>query len=103
VTQTQLAIDIINWGINVAFVSSILFPVAIRPIWAWTESAWGWNTIAFDVVVALALLPVWLHRTFNLNPGSLMFLWIQAASLCAIPVIIIWRTWIIWRVQRHGR
>lgn len=101
-TQAQVAIDVINWGINVAFVAAVLFPIVIRPIWAWTASAWGWNTIVFDLVVAVALLPVWLHRTFNLNPASLVFLWIQAASLVAVPVIIIWRVRIIWLVQRHG-
>lgn len=101
-TQAHLAVDVINWGINVAFISSALFPIAIRPIWKWTDSDWGWNTVAFDIAIAIALLPVWLHRTFNFSPSSPMFLWIQAASICAIPVLIIWRCWIIWQVQRHG-
>lgn len=101
-TQAQLAVDFINWGINVAFIAAVLFPIVIRPFWNWTDSDWGWNTVVFDLVVALALLPTWLHRVFDMNPHTYLFIWIQAASIWAVPVIVLWRGWIIWRVQRHG-
>jgi hypothetical protein len=101
-TQDQLALDLINWGVDVSFIVTVLFPFYIRIIWNWLDSDWGWNTIVFDIVVALALLPVWLHHTFGLSASSHIFLWVDATSIWAIPTIVIWRTWIIFRVQRHG-
>lgn len=101
-TQAQLAIDFINWGINAAFIAAVLFPIVVRLFWNWTDSAWGWNTVLFDLVVALALLPTWLHRTLDMNPRTYLFIWIQAVSIWAVPVVALWRTWIIWQVQRHG-
>jgi len=102
VTQGQIAIDIINWGVNVGFVVTFTFPGWIRLIWKWTESDWGWNTVALDMAVAVALLPSWVHRVFNLKPDTYLFIWIVAGSLWAILIIVIWRAYIIYRIQRHG-
>jgi hypothetical protein len=103
VTQVQTLANVINWGINVAFVIPALFPLAIRPIWAWTKSSMGWNVIALDFVVALALLPTWLHRTFDVNSFTIAFLYVQALSIWLVPTVVIWRTCIIWSEQRHIR
>src|ERR1700760_2009993 len=100
--QAQLVADVINWGINIAFVITLAFPIGVRPFWNWTDSDWGWNIIAFDSVVSLALLPAWLHLTIGINPSGLGFLWVEAGSIWSIPVIVIWRAWIIYNVQRHG-
>lgn len=101
-TQVQAAVDSINWGVNVAFVVTVVFPMGIRPFWKWTESDWGWNTIVFDIVVALALLPAWLHHVLHIDPTSVGFLWVQAGSIWSIPVLVLWRAWIIFQVQRHA-
>jgi hypothetical protein len=101
-TQAQVALDIINWGINVAFVITLLFPIGVRPFWNWTESDWGWNIVAFDTVVALALLPTWLHHTLGITSGTFVFLWIEATSIWAVPVVVLWRAWIIFQAQRHA-
>lgn len=100
-TQVQVALDCINWGINVAFVITMLFPIGVRPFWNWADSDWGWNIITFDAIVALALLPTWLHHTIGINGGTFIFLWIEAGSIWAVPVVVLWRAWIIYQVQRH--
>lgn len=100
-TQAELIVNFVNWGINVAFIVSLVFPIAIRPIWAWTKHSWGWNIVVLDWAISLALLPVWVHRAFNLNPDTYLFGWIQAASIWIVPVIILWRAVIIWLTQRY--
>lgn len=102
-TQVQTLADVINWGINVAFVISALFPIVIRPIWAWTRSSMGLNVVTLDVVVALALLPTWLHRTFSVNALTLPFIYVQAISIWLVPTVVVWRALIIWHEQRHVR
>lgn len=100
--QEHLAIDLINWGIDVAFLVPFLFPAYIRLIWAWEKDEWGWNIVLLDLAVSLAILPSFLHRVFGLNVGMVYYLWVVAASLWLIPSIVVWRSAMIWRKQRRN-
>jgi hypothetical protein len=100
-TQGRLVIDVVNAGVNVAFAVALLFPFAIRMVWDWTASDWGWNLILKDFAIALAILGAWLHIVLGINPNTYFFMWASAVSIWAIPIIIIWRGRIIWRTQRH--
>jgi hypothetical protein len=98
--------DIIDDGVSVGFIVALLFPFVGLPkigFWPWWQSDWGWNLVAFDFCVALALLPVWLHRFFNLDQFAYYFGWIQAVSIWGIPAIILWRVVMIWLSQRYER
>jgi hypothetical protein len=109
VTQGQLIIDSINDGVNVAFIVTLLFPLVGLPrigrlklgFWPWYKSDWGWNMVAFDACVSLALLPIWAHRALNLDSNSYFFGWMEAASIWLIPAIVLWRVFLIWQAQRH--
>jgi hypothetical protein len=100
-TQVQQVLNIINWGINVAFIVTLLFPIGVRPFWNWMTSDWGWNIVTFDSIVALALLPTWLHHTLGINASTLLFLYIEAVSIWSVPIVVLWRAWIIYNAQRH--
>jgi hypothetical protein len=101
-TQTQIVINLINWGVNAAFVIAFLFPAAVRTFWAWEKSDWGINIVSLEFAIALALLPAWLHRTVGLTVNTLLFEWTDAIAIWSIPGIIIWRMIIIWRSQRYN-
>jgi hypothetical protein len=84
-----------------AFVVGILFPLT-GFYWSWWETWLGRNLVYFDYVVALALLPLFLHFVFGLTPHTLYFAWVQSVSLALIPLLIVWRAALIYREQRHG-
>lgn len=100
-TQFQFLADWIEDAIIIAFVCAILFP-AIGFIYRWWDSSFGWNMIVFDFAVGLALFPAFLHRVFNVNATSYAFLYIEALSITAVPVIVLWRVWAIYGIQRAG-
>jgi hypothetical protein len=112
VTQTQLLADLIDDAIAVAFPIAMLFPLIGLPkikfgplplqgFWPWYRSSWGWNLVVFDLVIGIAVLPAWLHRVLGLNPETLYFEWIEVIALWAVPISIVWRALLIWRVQRN--
>jgi len=104
VTQAELLLDLLNDAVAVAFPIAILFPLIGLPkigFWPWYQSSWGWNLVIFDLVVAIAVLPSWLHRVLGMNPETLYFEWILVVSLWSIPIIVLWRTFLIWRAQRN--
>lgn len=100
-TQEQLIADLVNWGINAAFLFPFLFPAVVRLYWAWEKSDWGWNIVALDLAVALALLPIFVNHVFNVSVTGYFFGWLEVSSIWLIPVIIVWRMIIIWRNQRR--
>lgn len=100
--QAHMAVNLINWGANVAFLVPFLFPFYIRLIWAWHKDEWGWNIVTLDMAVSIALLPSFVHRVIGVNVNTALFAWIVAGSIWAIPIIVIWRSVMIWRKQRHA-
>jgi hypothetical protein len=101
VTQGQLILDLINAGVNVAFIVPFVFPFIIRLIWAWEKDEWGWNIVCFDACVACALLPSFVHRMFGVNVATYFFGWFQVTAIWLVPTIIVWRVIMIYRKQRR--
>jgi hypothetical protein len=100
-TQARLISDLINWGINAAFIAALLFPFVVRTYWAWEKSDWGINIVSLELLIALALLPLWVRHITGYGGNMYFYGWLEAASLWGIPVIILWRAIIIWRNQRY--
>jgi hypothetical protein len=111
VTQYHLLADIINAGVFAAFIVSLLFPLVGLPalkfwphwrigFWPWWKTGFGINVVSLEFVIAVALLPSFLHRIAGLSATTYAFLWLQAVSICLVPVVIIWRAVIIWHAQR---
>ena len=99
--QKQIAIDLINWGVDFAFLIPFLFPAYIRLIWAWEKDEWGWNIVLLDLAVSLAILPSFGHRVFGVNVSRIFFIWLVACSIWLIPIIVVWRSIMIWKKQRN--
>lgn len=90
-----------EWGVNAAFIIPFLFPFVVRLYWDWTKSSWGWNIVTLELAIALALIRSFLVVDFNISRGAIWFEWLTVVSLWAIPIIIVWRAYIIWHRQRH--
>lgn len=96
----QLLADIVRWEVNACFLVSMLFPVVTWFFWPWHESSWGWNIVLLEIGIAGTLFPSWLLVDFHVT--DLPLEWVQVVFLALVPVNVIWRTVIIWRVQRKG-
>lgn len=100
-TQLQFLAEFGQWASVAAFVTGVLFPL-VGLYWPWWETWLGRNLVYFDYVVALALLPLFLHYVFDLTTRTLYFAWIQTLSIGFVPLLIVWRAALIYREQRRG-
>lgn len=90
------------WGIwagGTAFWSCLTWPLVVRFIWPWWKDAWGWNMVIKTEMISLALLASTLHYEFGVKNISVL-LWTTVFAITAIPSVLLWRTWLIWRTQR---
>jgi hypothetical protein len=101
-TQMHFLMDWVQIAVIASFLASAFFPVSVSFFYPWWETALGWNLVSLDGALALALLPSFLHQMFGVNITSVWFLYLIAVSISAIPPIVLWRTWIIYRAQRAG-
>jgi hypothetical protein len=101
VSQEDLIRILGEWGLNLSFIVPFLFPFVVRTYWDWTKSSWGWNIISLELAISLAVLRSFIIVDFHVTRGSEWFDWLTVASLWAIPVIVVWRAYIIWHRQRH--
>lgn len=88
-------------AIGVAFWVCLLWPLGVRFFWPWQRDAWGWNMVLKTEMIAVALLPAILRVEFGVQPG-LGLLWVAVVAVTLIPLVILWRTWIIYKAQRSG-
>lgn len=100
-TRLQLLRDWIDYAAQVAFWACATWPFLVRFIWPWNDSQWGWNMVIKVELIALALLGSVLRYEFGIGSGYAL-LWTMALAITLIPVVLAWRTWIIWRAQRDG-
>jgi hypothetical protein len=101
VTQLHFLRDWVVWASGVAFWVCLFWPAVIRLFWPWHRDEWGWNMVIKTELIAIALLSTTLHYEFGIQPG-LVLEWIAVAAVTAIPVVVTWRTWIIYRAQQAG-
>jgi hypothetical protein len=100
-TQLQFLREWSVYAVGVAFWVCFLWPAAMRVIWPWNRSEWGWNMVIKTEMIALALFPSVLRTEFGVQAG-LFLEWVVVAAVTAIPLVITWRSWIIYRAQRDG-
>lgn len=100
-TQAQLIHDIDIWVIWFVFAVSVTFPVVTGAFWPWWRSAWGWNIVLLELAIALALFPAWLSIVFTglTERFLLAFEWLQIGSVSLVGIVVVWRTFLIWRTQ----
>lgn len=90
--------------IQVIFYSGIAAPAVLAAFWPWWRSELGWSIVAKTLALSLALLGSMLM--YWLGPASVarspVVQWFTLVMLAAVPVIIWWRVWVIWKTQRDG-
>lgn len=98
--MTQFQAEIAEWVLNFAFWTSLAFPVAVSFFWPWKDSWWGRNIVILELLIAFALVPAMLRVDFGLTHFDPVLLgWITIMSVGLIPVVVIHRTYLIWRAQ----
>ena len=90
--------------IQVIFYSGLIAPAVMATFWPWWRSELGWSITAKTFALSLALLPAMLVYWFGLNAitGSDALRWFSLTALAAVPVIVWWRVWVIYKAQRDG-
>ena len=101
-TQAQFLADWIQDVVLIGFVAAVLFPVAAAFILPWWRHAFGLNMIALDLALGIALFPAVLHRVFGVSLTSIAYTYVIAISLTIVPIVIVWRFWVIYKTQRAG-
>lgn len=84
------------------FYSSILFVAAVSTFWPWWRSQLGWSITAKTLALTIAVFPAMLMYWFGVHSPQWVT-WMAVLTLWLIPPILIWRAWVLWRVQRHAR
>jgi hypothetical protein len=100
-TQLHFLMDWATWASGVAFWVCLTWPLVIATFWKWWQSEWGWNMVSKTELIALALLPTTCVLEFGLREGWALQ-WLLVISISLIPVVVCWRTWIIFRGQFEG-
>jgi hypothetical protein len=92
-----------DWVVMVAFWVVFLLPAGLATFWRWWETYFGWSIVLMDLPVVLALSPDALHRLFNLDVDTLFFQWFVVAAIGLVPIVTIWRMWVLLETQRGGK
>lgn len=87
-----------------AFFSAVAFVALYSILAAWWRTALGRSIVALDTAVAMTVAPSVLHFLFGVTSlKSETFAYFTLAAFSAIPLIIVWRGWMLWRLQVNGR
>jgi hypothetical protein len=91
-------------AIQMIFYSGLAAPMVMLTFWRWNTSRLGWSITAKTIALSLALLPAMLVYWFGLSSltNSDFLRWFTIVMLYLVPVIIWWRVYEVWRVQRRG-
>jgi hypothetical protein len=100
-TQLQFLAEWGKYAAGVTFWTCFTWPAVVRLFWPWHRDQWGWNMVLKTEMIAVALLASVLKTEFGIKPG-LELEWVAVAAVTVIPLIVGWRTWIIYRDQQRG-
>jgi hypothetical protein len=85
------------------FLASLAFVIIYSITARWWRSALGRNLVAFDSALALTLLPSMVHHFFGVNTvNNAGFAWFTLIAFGFVPIVIVWRTAILIRLQLKG-
>jgi hypothetical protein len=88
-----------RYGVEAIFYSALGFIAVVSLFWPWWKTQLGWTFAAKSAALALATLPAMVHVWVGgATPAWLA--WLGVAALWAVPPILVWRAWVLWRVQR---
>lgn len=80
-----------------------LFVVLYHLAAPWWRSEAGRNLMSMMGVIAAVLSLSTVRIVAGAGIDAPWFIWLRTAVFAATPVVIAWRTWMLWRVQYRGR
>lgn len=84
----------------VAFCAAVAFIALYSAIAPWWRSPLGRNLVALDASISLTLLPSVLHHALGVSSADTpAFAWFTVLAFGFVPVVIVWRAWILCRIQ----
>ncbi len=83
------------------FYASLIFIIGVSAFWPWWQSELGWSITAKSIALGLAVLPAQIAYWTGgkPSPGEQ---WAATILLWFVPPILIWRAWVLFKVQRRG-
>jgi len=103
--MTQEQILILAFKIvEVASVVTIAAFVACYSKWArWWANAIGRTLVFKDIALVLVLVPSILSIFIDFSRfTSRIAGWFDVAAFALVPVIMLWRTWVFWKIHKAG-
>ena len=83
-----------------AFFAAVGFVTLYTYLAPWYKSSLGRSIVALDSALALTVLPSVLHFLFGVSVlESKPFAIFALSSFTTIPLIIVWRGYLLWRIQ----
>lgn len=92
------------WVTNLALIgpfgAAVLFAILYTAKAPWWQSWMGRNLFFFDIAVAMALTPDFLHVVFGFDDGTKFFQWLIAGDLLLVALLIVQRIYLLFREQQ---
>lgn len=99
----EYLVHLADWGMNIAFWSSVTFPPVASIFWPWWKSSWGINIVMLELAIALALLGSIINIDFGVPiVGNMALTWTIIIALWLVGIIVIWRSVLVVMTQWHG-
>lgn len=100
--QAQLLVLASNILIVGIFWISALFTPVVSLYWPWWKHGIGRTVVAEATAMALVFLFPMIHVFFGWAVRGTGYQWFELACFAATPVIFVWRSIAIWRLQRKA-
>jgi hypothetical protein len=88
--------------VQAAFWAGIACPLALSFFWPWWSHHFGVTVVLETLCFSLFLLAFNLSYEFNMKVDSAPWFAVLDSSLLLSTIILIWRTYVIYRKQREG-
>jgi hypothetical protein len=90
--------------LQVIFYSGIAAPAVLALFWKWWRSELGWSITAKMLALSMALFGTMLMFWFGPSgvTRSPVVQWFTLVALAAVPCIIWWRVWVVYKTQRDS-
>jgi hypothetical protein len=104
VSQDQV-IDLAFKVVEVASVVAIVVFIVCYSRWAaWLRNPIGRTIVLKDIALVLVLIPSILSIFVDFNRlTSHIAAWFDIGSFALVPVIMVWRTFVFWKIHKAGK
>jgi hypothetical protein len=87
-----------------SFFAAVGFVALYSVLAPWWKTPLGRSIVALDTAVAMTVAPSVLHFVFGVTSlKSETFAFFTLGAFTMIPIIIVWRGWLLWRLQTGVR